>query len=52
MQEHLLGEVVRGDKGVAVAGIEIVAAAVEALVDDAFEDDQAGGDKVHDTVVV
>jgi hypothetical protein len=52
MQEHLLSEVVRGDKGVAIAGSEVVATAIEALVDDAFEDDQAGGDKVHDAVVV
>ena len=52
VQQHLLGEVIRGDKGVAIAGSEVVATAVEALVDDAFEDHQTGGDKIHDAIVV
>ena len=52
MEEHLPGELLRGDEGVAVAGGEIVAAAVEALVDDAVEDDHTRGDEVHDAVVV
>ena len=52
VQKHLMSKVVRGDKGIAVAAVEVVAAAVEFAVDNAFEDDETRGDEIHDAIVV